>query len=91
MIIFGINFSRQNSRSTNFNSRVKYKALTQLPKTPCAICGGTTITSSQLNKFWAKVTRPLSTLMIEGRMDYWKEIFPEVWSKLVFFEGLYPQ
>ena len=24
-------------------------------------------------------------------MDYWKEKFPEVWSKLVLFAGLYPQ
>ena len=91
MIVFGINFSRQNSQNANFKSNVKYKALTQIPKTPCAICGGTTITSSQLEKFWSKVTRPLSTLMIEGRMDYWKEKFPEVWSKLVLFAGLYPQ
>ena len=79
------------SNNINFNSRAKYKALTQVPKTPCAICGGTTITSTQLDKFWSKVTRPLSTLMIEGRMDYWKEKFPEVWSKLVLFAGLYPQ
>ncbi len=50
MIIFGINFSRQNSRNTNFNSRVKYKVLTQVPKTPCAICGGTTITGDQFDK-----------------------------------------
>lgn len=91
MNIIKINFFNNKQDNTNFGKYYNHRALNQLPKTPCANCGGRTITTAEIKKFWGKVTRPLSKLIAEGKMSYWKKKYPEVYDKLLLFACAHPK
>ena len=84
-----LNLNIFNNQNVNFKKGNTYKLLNKLPKTPCACCGGETIVTSELDKFWVKVTRPLSKIILEGKLDYFKNKWPEAWSELVTFATKY--
>lgn len=85
------NLSIFNNQNINFKKAKPYKLLNKLPKTPCACCGGETITNSELKNFWAKVTRPLSKIILEGKLNYFKNKWPEAWDELITFAVKYPK
>ena len=86
------NLSIFNNQNTSFKkTNIAYKTLTKLPKTPCGCCGAETITVVELNKFWMKVTRPLSKIILEGKLDYCRKKWPEAWSELAELAVKYPK
>jgi hypothetical protein len=89
MQIFNLNIF--NNQNVNFKKAKTYKLLIKLPKTPCACCGGETITNSELKKFWANVSRPLSKQISEGKLDKYKDKWPEVWKELIVLALKFPK
>ena len=86
-----LNLNIFNNQNINFQKAKPYKLLNKLPKTPCACCGGETIVTSELDKFWAKVTRPLSKQISEGKLDKYKDKWPEVWKELIVLALKFPK
>lgn len=89
MQIFNLNIF--NNQNTSFKKVNTFTVLNKLPKTPCACCGAKTITNSELDKFWEKVTRPLSKIIIEGKLDFCKKKWPEAFGELAILAAKYPK
>ncbi len=61
------------------------------PEVVCACCGNRMIDGEQLNKSWARATKPLSYQMAKGAMERWRSERPEVYKKLETWAQMYPQ
>ena len=69
----------------------RYKVIKKLPNMICACCGQKVIDSDSAAKAWAAATKPLSTNMKKGAMDYWFEKYPQIGEIFQKFAKLYPK
>ncbi len=61
-----------------FQAHTNYRAIRNIPHTPCACCGQTTILKKEITQAYKSVAKPLIKMIQEGRFGKWEsctEIF----------------
>ena len=67
-----------------------YLYLKSVPGNCCACCGNEMIPAKDISAAWSKITRPLTTLLKEGRFDFAETVFPQIYKILTKFAKKYP-
>lgn len=80
----------QKNNKPNFKALEIYASLKHLPDTPCACCGKKVIHPEALTVAWAKITKPLMSMIKEGKMNSWQQT-PEIWEKLRCYAEINPR
>jgi len=87
---FNIYSDKPKTGNIAFGHKSAYAYLKNIKGNSCACCGKEMILSKDISTVWGKITRPLATLMKEGRFNFAETAFPPIYKILADFANSYP-
>ncbi len=82
--------ARLNATQTSFQGAQKYKAIRHLPNMTCACCGEKVINGDAMQRAYASVTKPLSSIIKKGFFKVWEK-HTGVWAVLMDLSQKFPK
>lgn len=78
------------NKNISCKSAIQVSPLKNIKGNHCACCGHEMITSAQMAKLWAKITRPISEVFNDGLFEKIKEYYPGIYDVLCYFNEKKP-